>query len=185
MSEDERLAGAGLGFVVAGEAAGLHEPAEGALDQPALGLDLEAFGRGIAALDDFQTQVWMRSVSAQLCWERAAGIAGIGKEHFEPWLSAKHAGQDFERPRAIGDTGRRHRDAQDQPEGVHDQMPFSPSDLFACIVAAHSGVVSHLKTLRIEDRSAGEFFFALFSRTAARNSSLSRTHSPLSRQQAK
>jgi hypothetical protein len=43
----------GVGFVVAGQAAVVHEPAEGAFDDPAAGLDVEAAGGGVA-LDDFE-----------------------------------------------------------------------------------------------------------------------------------
>lgn len=42
-----------MGFVVAGQAAVVHEPAEGAFDDPAAGLDVEAAGGGVA-LDDFE-----------------------------------------------------------------------------------------------------------------------------------
>lgn len=43
----------GVGCVVAGQASVVHEPAEGALDDPAAGLDAEAAG-GRVALDDFE-----------------------------------------------------------------------------------------------------------------------------------
>jgi hypothetical protein len=43
----------GVGFVVAGEAAVVHEPAEGAFGDPAAGLDVEAAAGGVA-LDDFE-----------------------------------------------------------------------------------------------------------------------------------
>ena len=66
MGEDHRLAGGGFGFVVAGESAGLHEPAEGAFDDPTLVLDGEAFGCGVAALDDVQAQGGMGGVRAQV-----------------------------------------------------------------------------------------------------------------------
>ena len=42
-----------VGFVVAGQAAVVHEPAEGAFDDPAAGLDAKAADGGVA-LDDFQ-----------------------------------------------------------------------------------------------------------------------------------
>ena len=174
-----------MGFVVASESARLHEPAQSAFDDPPLGLDLEAFGSGIAAFDDVQAQTRMGGVRAQVCGGRATRVACVRPELCESRLGAQHSREHLQGSGAIGDIGPGDHDAQDESQGIDHQMPFSPSDLFACIVAAHSGVVSHLKTLRIEDRSAGEFFFALFSRTAARNSSLSRTHSPLSRQQAK
>lgn len=39
----------GVGFVVAGQAAVVHEPAEGAFDDPAAGLDMEAADAGVVA----------------------------------------------------------------------------------------------------------------------------------------
>ncbi len=43
----------GVGFVVAGQAAVVHEPAEGAFDDPSAWLDVEASGGGVA-LDDLK-----------------------------------------------------------------------------------------------------------------------------------
>ena len=69
VNEDHGFAGGGFGFVVAGETAGLHEPAEGAFDDPALGLDDEAFGCGVGSFDDVQPQPGMRGVGAQVFGE--------------------------------------------------------------------------------------------------------------------
>ena len=102
---------------------------------------------------------------------------------FEPRLGAQHGREHLQRTGTIGDLSPRDDDAQDEPEGVYHQMPFSPSDLLSRIITSeeaegksggwwtgepHSGVVSHFNTLRVEDRSAGVFFFARFSRTASR-----------------
>ena len=168
MGEDHGFAGSGFGFVVAGESAGLHDPAEGAFDDPASGLDGEAFGSGIGAFDDVQAQAGMRGVRAQLLAERAARVACIGPELFEPRLGAQHGREHLQGSGTIGDIGSGDDDSEDQPQGIYHQMPLSPSDLFSRIIAAHSGVVSHLNTLCVEDRSAGGFFFARFSRTASR-----------------
>ena len=168
MGEDHRLAGGGFGFVIACKSSGLHDPAGGAFDDPTPGLDGEAFGRRVAALDDVQTQGGMRGVRAQLPGERAARAACVRPELFEPGLGAQHGRQHFQGSSAIRDIGGGDEDAQNQPEGVCHQMPFSPSDLLCRIIASHSGVVSHFNTLRVEDRSAGGFFFARFSRTAPR-----------------
>ena len=185
MNEDHGLAGGGVGFVIASEAAGLHEPAEGALDDPSFGLDGEAFGRGIGAFDDVQPQGGICGVGAQFFGERAACVTGVGPEWFEPRLAAQHRREHLQGTGAIGNPRCGHHDAKDQPQGIDHQMPFSPSNLLARIVTAHSGVVSHFNTLRVEDRSAGSFFFALFSRTAARRCSLISCQSPLSRHLAK
>jgi len=168
LEEDHGFAGSGIGFVVAGESAGLHEPAEGAFDDPAFGLDDEAFGRGVGAFDDVQPQCGMRGVRAQILGEGAAGVARVGPELFEPRLDAQHGREHLQGSGAIGDLSPGDADAKDQSQGIYHQMPFSPSDLLSRIVASHSGVVSHLNTLRVEDRSARGFFFARFSRTASR-----------------
>ena len=179
------MAGGGFGFVVAGKSARLHEPAQSAFDDPSLGLDLEALGGGVAAFDDVQAQTGMGGVRAQVCSERATRVACVRPELFEPRLGAQHRREHLQGSGAIGNLGPGDDDAQNESQGVYHQMPFSPSDLLARIVASHSGVVSHLNTLRVEDRSAGGFFFARFARTASRRRSLICTQSPFSRHLAK
>ena len=152
---------------------------------PAPGLDGEAFGGGVGAFDDVEAQGRMGGVGAQCFAKRAARVARIGPEMFEPRLGAQHRREHLQGSGTIGDIRRRHDDAEDEPQSIYHQMPFSPSNLLARIIAAHSGVVSHFNTLRVEDRSAGDFFFPLFSRTASRRWSLISCQSPLSRHLAK
>jgi len=104
----------------------------------------------------------------KLLGKRSAGVACVGPELFKPRLAAQHGREHFHGTGAIRDLGPRDDDAQDEPQGIYHQMPFSPSDLLSRIIASHSGVVSHLNTLRVEDRSAGLFFFERLSRTASR-----------------
>ena len=105
MGEDHSLTGGGFGFVISGQSARLHEPAESPFDDPTPGLDNEAFGRGVAALDDVQAQAGMRGVCAQLRGQRAARGARVGPEWFEPGLGAPHGREHGQGARPIGDLG--------------------------------------------------------------------------------
>ena len=75
-------------LIVAGQAAGLIEPGEGALDDPALPHELEA--RGIlAAADDLQMQLAKGTQPFDPC-DQGTGRATVGPDDLQP---AKEKGE--------------------------------------------------------------------------------------------
>ena len=98
-------------------------------------------------------------MGAEVFGQRPTGVARIGPKHFEPRLDTQDFRQDFQRTGPIRDAGGGDHHTQHQAQRIYHQRPFSPSDLFARIVTAHSGVVSHFNTLRVEDRGTRGFFF--------------------------
>ena len=71
-------------------------------------------------------------------------------------------GKTSRAPARSDDAGRGDHHAQQPAQGIYHPRPFSPSDLVACIVAAHSGVRSHLNARRVfRAQHWGLFFSAL------------------------
>ena len=78
-------------------------------------------------------------------------------------------------------------DAQEQPLGVGQKVPFAPFDFLARVVAAAagSGGIGAFDALAVDDgRARGGVFFSM-RRRAGRKASLMRGHRPLADQRVK
>ena len=117
-------------LVVANEAAGLHDPREAALDDPAAADDDKALCAG-RALHDFQDDVGLGLRPA----DEPAGVPAIGIDPFdegEAWTgAAEHALGAV----AVLNIGRVDLDRQQAPVGVGQDVPLAPVDLLAGVIA--------------------------------------------------
>jgi hypothetical protein len=116
---------------VAGQPAVAADPGEGALDDPALGLDDEA-GR-IGALDDLDAP----AARAASCLAHARPlVSGIGKDRRDEWKAPPHrACQDERRAVAVLDARRMDHGSQQKALVVGEDVALDPLDLLARIEA--------------------------------------------------
>jgi len=108
---------------------------------------------------------------------QSSRITPVGKDHPQP---TKEAGfvDDLFGSITILDVSRGNDHDQNQSESVDQEVAFSTRHLLASIVAAFSGLISHLNRLRVEDGRGRGFFFALLTRIFSRRESLRRCQSP-------
>lgn len=138
-----------------GEAPEIAERGKSALDDPALGQNDEALG-----VDSFHhlagdpPMSWQRRQPV----EEFACVASVHKDGLQPAVAQQKRPQKFG-PISVLQAGRMHRAAQNQSEGVHQQMPFSSADLLASIEAPLAGLANHLNALAVDDRSGRGFFY--------------------------
>ena len=154
-------------LVVLGQTAELGEPAEGALDDPALGQDGKAMLVHIAAFDHLQVQ----STAGQQLLDpghQGSGVTSIDEDAAQPAEAFQEHRQNQFGSVAVLEGRRMHHHVQDQTQRIHQEVSFASQNLLARIVAAHSSVVRYFNALRIEDRSGRGFFFPLRRRTWSR-----------------
>ena len=127
---DEGTSGSGEVFEIAGEAAVSADPGEGSLNDPAFGLEDEAFGR-IAALDDLDAPV--AGTAGRLCGARSL-VAGIGEDcGDEGKASAQSFGQDKRRAIAVLDARLMDDRGEQKALVIGEDMTLDPLDLLARI----------------------------------------------------
>ena len=116
--------GAGLGaFVVADQSAVTHEPAEGALDDPSLGQDLESLGW-------FVTNVYPSIEPLADPFNRGASIARIGGKGFNGKMLIYRLHTDSNPFRRIGAIRGMDDHGQQIAEDIGSDMAFTAFDFF-------------------------------------------------------
>ena len=147
----------GLDLVVFGEAAEVAEPGEGAFDDPTLGEHHEA-----VRMDSLHHQSGELAVPGQRRdpVEKAPGVTAIQEDSLQSAVAEQKRLQQFG-PVTVLQAGLVHHAAQNQPEGVHQQMPFSSAYLLARIEAALSGLANRFNALAVDDRGGRGFFSPL------------------------
>ena len=100
--EDHGLGDVEASFVVADEAPPSGHPANGALDDPSAGLDLEAL-LVVRAQDDLNDEVEIGGFVHQL----PPGVGAVGEQMFDPRPSLADAVQGHLGPGPVGDVGGR------------------------------------------------------------------------------
>ena len=171
---DHGLGVSGLDFVVLGETPKVTEPGESAFDDPALGQHHEAM-----RVDSVHDVGGEFAVARQRRHpvEEASGVIAVYEDGLQPAKLEQKRLQQF-RSVAVLQSGLMHHATQNQPEGIHQEMPFSSADFLARIEAALSGLANHLNALAVDDRSGRGFFLPAFSRTRSRSVALSCCHTP-------
>jgi len=145
--------GAGLGgFIITHESPLVHQPAEGALHDPAACQDFEALGR-VGAFNDLDGQFGAESFDP--LGKGLAGIATIHPEDAQPGEPAQDAAQKQLGTGAFGDVGWSHGHAKHQPQRIHQQMPLATFDPFAGIITDGAAVPRRLHTLAVQNRGRG------------------------------
>ena len=127
---EEGSDGSGVALEVAGQAAVTADPGKGALDDPALGQDDEAMG--LAALDDLQLPRAGLGDDLRHFWPL---IPGIGEDAFDEWKAPPCAAQQVARAIAILHVGGVDGHAQQETEGVDQNVALAPDDFLARIEA--------------------------------------------------
>ena len=137
-------------LIFAGEATGLVEPAEGALDNPALFDELKAFGI-VAAADDCEVEFAEGTQTFDPC-DQSTCIASVGPDDLQPAEEQVEARQEHHGTIAILNIGRRDPHSEDHAEGVHEQVSLAPADLLARIVADRfATLLGAFDALAVED----------------------------------
>ena len=117
-------------LVVAGEAAVLHDPGEGPLDDPAPWQHLEAFGRRVAA-DDLQDDVRL----GLRPFDEATRIATVGISTLDEGIPLARARQHAFAAVSILDVGAMDIHREKPTVGVGQDVALAPGDLLARVVA--------------------------------------------------
>src|SRR5712691_13209898 len=113
----------------------MGQPSKGALHDPALWLNDKAIGFEVAAFDDVEAQASFWNRRAQSFSQRRSAIAPIGPKLTQPAVTPQNRWKKLGRSLSVRNVGRSHQHAQDQSEGIDDQMAFSSHDLLARIKA--------------------------------------------------
>ena len=156
--EDESLGAGSGGLVVADEAAvWRHEPAEGALDDPAASQNGEAAGL-VGVFDDRDGELGPQSTDPG--GENRAGVAAIDPQEPQPGGPRQHAGEQGLGASALRRAGRGDMDAEQQAQRVHQQVALAPFDLLGCVVADSPAVPVGFHALAVQDGRRGPRAFA-------------------------
>ena len=160
-SDIDRSFGAGRSsFVITDQSALTHQPAKGALHDPASRQHFETRG-SIGTFDNLDRQFGAKLLDPLS--EGFAGIATIDPQDAEPSEPAQYAAQDYLRASAFGGAGRRDGNAEHQPQGVHQQMALAAFDPLAGVIAYRAAVTVGLDALAVENGGRGPRAFVLSS----------------------
>src|SRR5690606_39630104 len=153
-------------LVVADQATGLDEPAEGALNDPSFRQNLEAL-HVVAALDDLQVDLAMAFHPRHLA-DEFPGIAAIRPDLLEPAVGGGENGQQQTGTIPVLHVGGRDPQREDEAEGVYQDVSLSSCNFLTRIKATKSGLASCANALAVDDRSGRGFFFPSLSRARSR-----------------
>ena len=170
-------------FIILTESTRAAEPRKGAFYDPSPGQHLEAMER-LGMLDDFQTSAACGTQGAHPL-DKGASVAAVSPDAPQPPEAFTQFVQEQASSIAVLHVGWMHADQEDQSQGVDQKMSLSSRHLLASIVSTNSALLSCSHALRIENRSGRGFFLPACTRTASRNASLSRAHTPCFFQWAK
>src|ERR1017187_10453287 len=135
-------------FIISRQPALLEQPSKGPLDQPTFGQDFESADL-VAASYDVQMQLAAGAQSFDPRHQRADAGA-VGPDFGQPLIPADNPRQQRLGPVAILFAGRTDVNPQPRPKRVHQDVPLTPLDLFARVVAARTALVAQFDTLAVE-----------------------------------
>ena len=128
---DEGDGGSSIALEVSGETTTATDPGEGALHDPALGQDLEAFC-SIGSLYDLELpRARARDDEGHLL----AAVAAVGEDAFDEGKQPSRPVQQFEGAVTILDVGGKNDDAQQETQCVDEDVPLAALNLLARVVA--------------------------------------------------
>ncbi len=133
------------------------EPCEGALDDPAAGQHLEAFGL-VGALDDIERP---RADLAERVPELVTGIAAVGEQVAQPWEAVDDPGQHQRRSIAILDIGRMDHGMNQVALGIGQDMALAALDLLARVIAARPAGFGGFDALTVDHPGTGRSLAAM------------------------
>jgi hypothetical protein len=129
---NERFTGFRQQFIIFTQAPVAIEPSEGALHNPAFGDDHKAFD-SVRAFGNLQADRPLRPQGLDPI-NQWPSISPISPNVPQPRKFVPDTLQELLRAVAVLDTGSRHHDCQDEPEGIDEDVPLAAFDLFAGIV---------------------------------------------------
>jgi hypothetical protein len=151
---DDGLCGVGLSFIVFAQAPPPSQPAKGPLHNPALALNVEAFG----AWHGFNNvQAYSESLPDPL--HQLTSISAVGPDQLDRAVGLQNGSQETLSGIAILDVGGRHHDHQHQSQRVHDQVTLGAIDLLTGIIASSFIALGAFDRLAVQDGRTG-FGFA-------------------------
>ena len=151
--------GAGDGaFVIAHQATVVHQPTESAFDHPAPWQDFKALNR-IGALDYFDRQLGAQRFNPVS--KGVPGITAIDPQEAEPHKPAQHPAQDRLAAVALGGVGWGDDYAQDQAQGIYQQMTLAAFDPLARVETHRAAMTGGLDALTVQYRGRGLTLLAL------------------------
>ena len=121
----------GVALEVPGEAPAAANPRKGALDDPALGQNLEALS-GIIAFYNLKFP-WPRARHNESHF--LAAVASVGEDALDEGEQSACPAQQREGAIAILDIGGKDHDVQQQTQRVDEDVPLATLDLLARVVA--------------------------------------------------
>src|SRR5512135_3437073 len=139
-------------FVIAHQSPLVHQPAEGALDDPAASQYFEALG-GIGTFDDFDGQFGTEALDP--VGKVLACVATIHPQDAQPSEPAQNAAQKHLGAVALGGVGWGHRHTEHQSQSIHQQMAFAAFDPFASVIPDVSTMAGRLDALTVQNRGGG------------------------------
>jgi len=155
-----RLGAGGRAFIIAYQAAMVHQPAEGAFDQPAPRQDFKALNI-IGAFDHFDFQLGAQRFNPVS--EGVPGVTTIDPQEAQPRKPAQHPAQDRLAAVALGGVGWGDDHAQDQAQGIHQQIALTAFDALASVKTHRAAMAGGLDALAVQDRCRGLAALALSS----------------------
>src|SRR6266536_3480260 len=139
-------------FVVSHKTPMSHEPAKRALDNPPARQYCKALGR-FAALDDFHFE--LGPVIADPLLKCFSGVAAVYPELSQLGEPSCDPLQNLLSPVSLRTTGPGNDHAQQQSQGIHQNVPLASADLFAGIKTDLAPVAVGFDALAIQYGSAG------------------------------
>jgi len=139
-------------FIIAHQAAVVHQPAESAFDHPAPWQDFKALNI-IGAFDHFDFQFGAQRFNPVS--KGVPGITAIDPQEAKPNKPAQHPAQDRLAAVALGGVGRGDDHAQDQAQGIHQQIALAAFDALASVETHRAAMTGGLDALAIQYRGRG------------------------------
>src|SRR5437762_349620 len=139
-------------FVVSHKASMSHEPANRALDNPPARQYRKALGR-FRALDDFHFKLGPTILHPLL--KILSCIAAINPNLSHLGEPSCNPLENLLSPVSLRTTGRSHDHAQQQSQGIHQNVPLAPVDLFTGIKADLAPVAVGFDALTVQDGGGG------------------------------
>ena len=151
--------GAGLGgFVIPHQPPLAHQPSESAFHHPAVRQHFEAFGV-VGTFDDLDFQFGPETLDP--LGESLTGVAAIHPQDAQPGEPAQHPAQQQLGAVSFGGVGRGHGHAQDQSQGVHQQVPLAALDALGGIIPHLAAVTGGFDALTVQNRGRWPAAFAV------------------------
>ncbi len=145
-------------FVIADQASVVHQPAESAFDHPAPRQDFKALNI-IGAFDHLDFQLGSQRFNPVS--KGVPGVTAIDPQEAEPSKPAQHPAQDRLAAVALGGISRGDDHAQDQAQGIYEQIPLAAFEALARVETDRAAMPGGLDALAVQYRGRGLAALAL------------------------